>query len=177
MGDIVFSIADQITHGIGNLAEESPELRVDIAKLMELAGMQAAANSDYVASQSYLTYALSILPTDHWKSYYDLSLRFFLRLAKCCYSCGDLEKAQCILRETMGQCHSLEDKLPGYALLAKSESHHARSIFLRGAFAIWCVAYNVCCHSSFRSQNFHWRIHNLPRSTIPTRRGNTRIIA
>jgi predicted ATPase len=127
VGDIIFSVADQIKHGIGNLAEESPELRVDIAKLMELAGMQAAANSDHVASRSYLTYALSLLPTDQWKSYYDLSLRFSLRLAKCCYSCGDLEKAQCILGETIGQCHSIEDKLPGYALHAKSESHRARS--------------------------------------------------
>ena len=61
MGDIIFSVADQIKHGIGNLAEESPELRVDIAKLMELAGMQAAANSDHMASLSYLTDALSLL--------------------------------------------------------------------------------------------------------------------
>ena len=125
VGDIVFSIADQIKHGIDKLDDESPELRIDISKLYELAGMQAAANSDHAASRSYLIYALTLLPTDHWKSHYDLSLRFSLRMAKSCYSCGDLEKAQCILQEIMVQCHSLEDKLPGYALLARSESHHA----------------------------------------------------
>ncbi len=125
VGDIVFSIADQIKHGIDKLDDESPELRIDISKLYELAGMQAAANSDHAASRSYLIYALTLLPTDHWKSHYDLSLRFSLRLAKSCYSCGDLEKAHSILGETMLQCHSLEDKLPGYALLARSESHHA----------------------------------------------------
>ncbi|KAL3764630.1 LOW QUALITY PROTEIN: hypothetical protein ACHAW5_001823 [Stephanodiscus triporus] len=118
MDDIIFSIIDQIKHGIDNLEDESIVLRIDIAKLNELAGMKAATCSDHVTSWSYLTFALSLLPNDHWKSHYDLSLRFSLRLAKSCYSCGDLEKAQCILAETLGQCHSLEDKLPGNALLA-----------------------------------------------------------
>ena len=122
VADIVFSIADQIKHGIANLGDEDPELRIDIAKLYESAGVQAATNSDHAASRSYLTYALGLLPADHWKIHYDVSLLFSLRLAKSCYSCGDLEKAHSILGETMLQCHSIEDKLPGYALLARSES-------------------------------------------------------
>ena len=145
VGDIVFSIADQIKHGIDKLDDESPEFRIDIAKLYELAGMQAAANSDHAASRSYLTYAVALLPTDHWNSHYDSSLRFSLRMAKSCYSCGDLEKAHSILGETIVQCHSLDDKLHGYALLARSESscmiyifaHHARSRFLRGTFVVF----------------------------------------
>ena len=128
--DLIISIADQIKHGIDNLEDGNLELRLDIAKLNELAGIKAAACSDHVASRSYLTFALSLLPTDHWKSHYNLSLRFSLRLAKSCYSCGDLEKAQCILVHTLGQCHSLEDKLSGNALLARSESHHACLDFL-----------------------------------------------
>jgi hypothetical protein len=132
--DIVFSIADQIKHGIDNLDGENPELRIDIAKLYTLAGLQAVTNSDHAASRSYLTYALALLPTDHWKSHYDLSLQFSLRLAKSCYSCGDLEKAHSILGETIAQCHSIEDKLPGYALLARSESHRSRSRFLNFAY-------------------------------------------
>jgi predicted ATPase len=137
MDDIVFSIADQIKHGIDNLEDGNRELRLDIAKLNELAGTKAATCSDHVTSRSYLTFALSLLPTDHWKSHYDISLRFSLRLAKSCYSCGDLEKAQCILAETLGQCHSLEDKLPGNALLARSESHHACLDF--------CESHLPCC--------------------------------
>ena len=125
VNDIVFSITDQIKHGIDNLEVGNIELRVDVAKLNELAGMKAATCSDHVTSRSYLTFALSLLPTDHWKSHYDLSLRVSLRLAKSCYSCGDSEKAQCILGETLVQCHSIEDKLPGNVLLARSESHHA----------------------------------------------------
>ncbi|KAL3797054.1 hypothetical protein ACHAW5_009640 [Stephanodiscus triporus] len=119
ISDVVFSIADQIKQGIDNLEDGNCGLRLDIAKLNELAGTKAATCSDHVTSRSYLTFALSLLPTDHWKSHYDISLRFSLRLAKSCYSCGDLEKAQCILAETLGQCHSLEDKLPGNALLAR----------------------------------------------------------
>jgi histidine kinase len=120
--DIVFSIADQIKHATDYIGDENPELRIEIAKLYELAGMQAAANSDHAASRSYLTHALALLPADHWKSNYDVSLQFSLQLAKSCYSCGDLEKAHFILGETMAQCHSIQDKLPGYALLARSES-------------------------------------------------------
>ena len=119
--DIIFSIADQIKHGLGNLADENPELRIDIAKLYELSGTKAVVCSDHAASISYLTCALSLLPTNHWKSHYDLSLRFSLRLAKSCYSCGDVEKAQCILQEMTGQCHSFEDKLPVNVLLAQSK--------------------------------------------------------
>ena len=124
MDDIVFSIIDQIKHGIDNL-KRGNKLRIDVAKLDELACMKAATCSDHITSRSYLTFALSLLPADHWKSHYDLSLRFSLRLAKSCYSCGDVEKAQSILGETLVQCHSIQDKLPCNLLLARSESHHA----------------------------------------------------
>ncbi|KAL3806506.1 hypothetical protein ACHAXA_006682 [Cyclostephanos tholiformis] len=117
--DILFSIADQIKLGIGNLATESPALRIDIAKLYGLAGMRAAASLDHVASRSYLEHALSLLPTDHWKSNYEISLRYSHRLAESCYSCGDVEKAQCILQEMTSQCHSTDDKLPAHSLLAR----------------------------------------------------------
>jgi predicted ATPase len=133
--NVVFSIADQIKHGIGSLADENPELQIDIAKLYELSGTNAVACSDYGTSRSYLTYALSLLPTDHWKSHYNLSLQFSLRLAKSCYSCGDVEKAKCILQEMTDQCHSIEDKIPGNVLLANSE-YHACSISLRESFVV-----------------------------------------
>jgi histidine kinase len=149
VGDIVYSIADQIKHGIVNLDDENPILRVEFAKLNDLAGMQAAANADHAASRSYFTYALAFLPTAHWKSHHDLSLRFSFRLAKSCYSCGDSEKAHCILGETMAKCHSFQDKLPGYALLARSESHHASSTFMRETFVIFYVAINSCVLSQF----------------------------
>ena len=121
--DVLFSIADQIKHGIGNLATESPALRIDVAKLYGLAGMRAATSSDHVASRSNLEHALSLLPPDPWKTHYEICLQFSLRLAKSCYSCGDVEKAQCILQVIAEHCRTIEDKVPAHALLARSESY------------------------------------------------------
>jgi predicted ATPase len=121
--DVIFSIVDQLKLGIDSLDDESPEFRIEVAKLNELAGMKAVVCSDYVTSRSYFTYALSLLPIDHWKSHYDISLRCSLRLAKSHYSCGDVEKAQSILQDMIGQCHSFEDKLPACELLARSKMH------------------------------------------------------
>jgi predicted ATPase len=120
--DMLFNIADQIKHGIGNLAAgEDPELRLDMAKLYGFAGVRAAASSDHVASRLYLEHALSLLSPDPWTRHYELSLRFSLQLAKSCYSCGDVKKAQCILQVITGHCRSIEDKVPAHALLARSE--------------------------------------------------------
>ncbi|KAL3809613.1 hypothetical protein ACHAXA_011792 [Cyclostephanos tholiformis] len=118
LDDILFSIADQIKHGMSYLADENPELQIDIAKIYELASIKAVACSDFVSSCSYLSYALSILPTDHWKSHFNLSRRFSIRLAKSYVSCGDVEKAHSILQQMTKQCLSIEDKLPAHALIA-----------------------------------------------------------
>jgi hypothetical protein len=126
MDNLVFSIADQIEHDIGNLAEEKPELRFDVAILYVLVGTKAVAFSDHAASQSYLTYALLLLPNNHRKSHYDLSLQFSLQFAKSCYSCGDVERAQCNFQEMMGHCHSIQDTVPANTLLATSK------------YSIWC---------------------------------------
>ncbi|KAL3811928.1 hypothetical protein ACHAXA_001575 [Cyclostephanos tholiformis] len=119
--NVLFTIADQFKHGRGNLVDENPELGIEFAEFYELAGTKAVACSDHATSCSYLTSALSLLPPDHWKSHYDLSLRLSITLAKSCYSCGDVEKAQSILQGMTRQCHSIEDKLPAHALLAESK--------------------------------------------------------
>lgn len=169
--DILPTIADQIKHGIGNLADENPEVQIEIAELYYFAGMQSAASSDHAASRSYLTYALSLLPTDRWKSQYDLSLRFSLQLAKSCNSCGDIEKTQCILQEITEQCHhSIEDKLPALALLAASKYHLLCRRFLRESLPVCCMlkAY-FCCPSSYFRKQILGSIHSLPKGLIPTR--------
>jgi len=117
---MLFSIADQIKHDIGNLAAgEDPGLRIEVAKLYGLVASKAVAYSDHAASCSYLENALSLLSPDPWTSHYDLSLRFSLQLAESCYSCGDVERAQYILQQVTGHCHTIEDKLPAHSLLAR----------------------------------------------------------
>ncbi|KAL3810773.1 hypothetical protein ACHAXA_011785 [Cyclostephanos tholiformis] len=133
--DMLFSIADQIKHGIGNLGAESPELRLDFAKLFELSSSKAVACSDHAASCSYLEHALSLLPTGHWKSHYELSLRLSLLLTESCYSCGDVEKAQSILQDMTPQCRSIEEKLYAHVLFAKILIDRK---YLTEAYALCC---------------------------------------
>ena len=110
--DIVFSIADQINHDLDNV--RSPELRCDLAKLNEMAGIKAVRCSDYMTSRSYFNVALSLLPPDHWESHYDRSLRLYFLRAKSIYSSGDGTEASADLRRIISCARCLEDKLKSY---------------------------------------------------------------
>ena len=121
--DMIFYIVDQIKHDIDNLEGETPELRIDIAKLYAAAVLKAVASSDHVTAYSYSKFALSLLPTNCWESHYDLTLRLSVQSARSCYSFGDVGKAQNILQKVIERCHSFEDKLPAYFLLALCKYH------------------------------------------------------
>ena len=114
-------IADQMKHHIADMDDECPELRIDMANLYYLSGMNAVGYSDYATSRSYFKVALSLLPTNRWESQYKLCHRISLRLAKSVYLCGDVEEAQSILHEMLEKCLSIEDRLPVQALLVTSE--------------------------------------------------------
>ena len=118
---MLISIADQMKHCNVDMADESPESKIDIAKLYDLSGMKAMGCSDYATSRSYLKLALSLLPANRWETQYELSHRISLRLAKSIYSCGDVEEAQSILQEMLEKCRSIEDKVPVQVLLVTSE--------------------------------------------------------
>ena len=114
-------IADQMKHHIADMDDECPELRIDMANLYYLSGMNAVGYSDYATSRSYFKVALLLLPTNRWESQYKLCHRISLRLAKSVYLCGDVEEAQSILHEMLENCLSIEDKVPAQALLVTSE--------------------------------------------------------
>lgn len=127
--DIVFAIADQIMLGIDKLTDKGSEFRLDIAILYELVGIKAVVCSDFTASRAYFICALSLLPTNHWTSNYEMSLRCSLLCAKSYYSAGDMENAMSILQDIIGHCTSLQDKLPVYYLLQQSK---CQSLFTTG---------------------------------------------
>ena len=122
--EIIFSVTDQINYGIEDSSAQSPELRIDLAKLNEMAGAKAVDRSDFVTARSYLNTALSLLPANHWKSHYELSLRLSFLLAQSANSCGDVEKAQLTLEFFLNECHGIEDKLSSYYLRADSKCQH-----------------------------------------------------
>ena len=115
MDDIIFSIAWQVNHGINT--STSPELRLELAEVNEMAARKAYSKTDYTTACSSLSISWSLMPKDHWKSHYDQSLRISLLWAKACYSSGDVEKAKSVLKEILRECHCLEDKLSAYYLL------------------------------------------------------------
>jgi len=132
--DIIFPIADQINHGIDDLSKQNPGLWLDLAILNEMAGSKAVDCSDYVTAHSYFTISMSLLPPDHWKSQHSFSRRLYLSLAKSAYACSDVEKAQGILQEILGECCCIKDKLPAYYLL----------VIILNARGEGMNAYNTC---------------------------------
>lgn len=117
--DIIFSLADQINHGSCGESNQSSELRFDFANINELAGNKAVELSDFATARSYLSVALSLLPSDHWQSHYDRSLRVCFLLAKSCYSCGNAEKGYSIAQTIISEAHNLNDKLDAYYLVVE----------------------------------------------------------
>jgi hypothetical protein len=77
----------------------------------------------------------------------------------------------------MAKCHSFQDKIPGYTLLARSESHHTSSTFMREMFVIFYVAINSCVMTQFIwIVKVHGLIRSLPRDLVPIRQGNFKIL-
>ena len=121
--DIIFIIVDQLQYDILNLDVETPELRIDIAKLYSNAALKAMACSDFLMANCYSKSALSLLPTKCWESHFELKHSFAIQIAKSSYSLGDYDNAQFILLEVLENGRSLDDKLHAYFLLALSKYH------------------------------------------------------
>ena len=135
-----------------------------------MAGVKAVDCSDYEIARSYLNIALSLLPTDHWISHYDRSLRLSFLLARSAYSCGDVEKAQGILQEILGECRCIEDKLQAYLLLVTSKYQHFNDLdFSSYLGPILLIMVDVSCYfSSSCPRGRYGCIYYLPRSPVPT---------
>ena len=82
-----------------------------------MSGVKTVVGPDYVTSRSYFNTALALLPTNHWESHYDQSLRLSFLLAKSAYSCGDVDEAYDTLQQILHHTRCLSDKLEAYHLL------------------------------------------------------------
>ena len=93
-------------------------------KVLELnmkAGKRALDGFDHKTAYSFLKTSFSLLPDDHWESYYQLSLRIGVLMARASYSCGNFGEAESILQGILEKALSTKDKLPAYSLLGTSK--------------------------------------------------------
>ena len=118
--DTILLTASQINYGKEWIIKDK-ELSIDIAELNMKAGKKALDGCDHKTAYSYLMFAVSLLPEDHWDRYYDLSLRLNLLLAGAANSCCQYDEAEQILRGISGRTRCFEDKLSSYFLLSQSK--------------------------------------------------------
>ncbi|KAK1738571.1 putative AAA ATPase [Skeletonema marinoi] len=118
VGDTIFLIASQINHGKEWILGDK-DLSIAIAELNMKAGEKALDGCDHKTAYSYLGAALSLLPNDHWRNHYDLSLRLNFLMAGAAKSCCQYDEAEQILRGISGRTRCFEDKLPSYLLLSQ----------------------------------------------------------
>ena len=120
VGDTILLTASQINHGKEWIIKDK-ELSIDIAELNMKAGKKALDGCDHKTAYSYLMFAVSLLPGDHWESHYDLSLRLNFLMAGAANSCCQYDEAEKILRNGLSHARCLEDQLPSYILLSESK--------------------------------------------------------
>lgn len=103
-------ICDLINVGVeGNRVAHSDLNRIIAVNI--LAGDKAIQNSDFIRALGYCRTAKSLLPSDHWSSMYDPSLRLHLSLSKSLYANGEVDLAESTLRELIDNSRDPLDTL------------------------------------------------------------------
>ena len=123
VGDTILLTASQINHGKEWIIKDK-EMSIDIAELNMKAGKKALDGCDHKTAYSYLMFAVSLLPEDHWDRHYDLSLHLNLLLAGAANSCCQYDEAEQLLQRGLSHARCLEDQLPSYILLSQSKWPH-----------------------------------------------------
>ena len=136
--DTIFLIASQINRGKDQILRDE-ELSIAFTKLNMKAGEKALDGCDHNTAYSYLGAALSLLPNDHWKSHYDLSLRLNFLTSSAANSCCQYDEAEQILRRGLANARCLYDQLPSYLLLSQSECPIISKMHCFLAFLISCL--------------------------------------
>ncbi len=118
--ETIFIIASQINHGKEWIVKDK-DLSVGIAELNMKAGKRALDGCDFRTAYSYLRMGISLLPEDHWKSHYDLSLSLNFMMSRAANSCGQHDEAEQLLRRGLSNARCLDDQLPSHLLLSRSK--------------------------------------------------------
>ena len=129
VGNTILLTASQINHGKEWIIKDK-NLSIDIAELNMKAGKKALDGCDHKTAYSYLMFAVSLLPEDHWERHYDLSLRLNFLTAGAANSCCIYDEAEQILRKGLSHARCLDDQLPSYILLSQSKCRMGYALLL-----------------------------------------------
>lgn len=120
VGDSIFIIASQINYG-EEYIQKNRDMCIKVVELNMKAGKRALDGFNHKTAYSFLKTSLSLLPDDHWESYYQLSLRLSLLTARAAYSCSNFCATDSLLQSIFDNALSTKDKLPAYSLLGSSK--------------------------------------------------------
>ena len=129
VGDTIFLIANQINHGKEWILSDE-DYSIAVAELNMKAGKKAIDRCDHKTAYSYFGAAISLLPNDHWKTHYDLSLSLYFLTSSAANSTCQYDEAEQILRRTLSMARCLDDQLSSYLLLTQSKFPELMPCFL-----------------------------------------------
>jgi predicted ATPase len=125
----VFTIVDLIGKNRRRLPDEGRETKIRMARLCLMAGDKAIRTSSFSQAAKYLDRGIDLLPNDHWKEHYNLSLRLFSGAAEAHYCLGVLGKTESYCNEIVSQKEGpLLDKRRAYNVLISSIAAQGRNV-------------------------------------------------
>lgn len=110
----LFTILDQISHGIALLQDEGQCLLV--AQLYLQGGIESYRKSNYTSAYYYAKSAVSLLRDGSWANHYGLCFKLYILLSKASYSYRKIEEAKAATNIVIDHANSLQDKLDAYAI-------------------------------------------------------------
>jgi predicted ATPase/signal transduction histidine kinase/tRNA A-37 threonylcarbamoyl transferase component Bud32 len=108
---VIFTLANHFNKAIELLSDEE---KIYVAELNLLAGRKAKASSAFLQALHYFEAGLALLPVNHWKNLYSLSLKFYSVLAETAFLCNERAKMKEMLKEVENNAKSVLDKIPAW---------------------------------------------------------------
>ena len=110
----IFSIVDQINHGIRLIRDE--EERYEIAGLNLIAGKKAKASTAYEAALTYLNTGMKLLADNSWQRNYRLTYELYIENIECEYLNDNFERTEKLFDDIIREARTKIDKATAYMI-------------------------------------------------------------
>ena len=110
----IFDIIDQLNRGSEKITD--PEEQLELARLNLTGGTKARDSAAFEAARNLLSKGVSLLPSDHWDSLYELSLGLHTELAESEFLCANYDTAEKLYELILGRARSSSDKAKVYVV-------------------------------------------------------------